>query len=76
MPPRKGINPFTRKETEFKAQESTAIVRISGADVGSNYWAKDGSPSLIVDAHDDSLKVVTGIAEEVARYLGAKLRLV
>jgi hypothetical protein len=72
VPPRKGINPFTGKPTEFNAPATSAVVPIGGAAVGSIYWAQDGSPTLFVmgqDVHRDS---VAGVAADVAVALGGR----
>jgi hypothetical protein len=72
VPPRQGINPFTREQTEFRAPATSAIVSIEGTVVGSICWAMDGSPMLVVDARDESAEAVTSVADEVAIALGAR----
>ena len=72
VPPRRGINPFTRQPTEFSAPPTSAIISIDRVEVGLIYWAQDGSSMLIVDAEDGCEDSVAGIAEEVAAALGAR----
>lgn len=72
VPPKKAINPFTRKPCEVNAPASTAVVRVGEAGVGSIWWALDGSPFLIVQAEEESADAVAKIAEEVATELGAR----
>jgi hypothetical protein len=72
VPPRKGINPFTRQPHEFKAPPTSAIVSIDGVKVGLISWAQDGSSMLIVDAEDGCEDSVAGIAEGVAAALDAR----
>ncbi|MCC7419139.1 MAG: hypothetical protein IT428_02545 [Planctomycetaceae bacterium] len=72
VPPRKGINPFTREACELKAPASTAIVHSGGTEIGSISLATDGSELLIVQSHEGSAEVVTRIAEELARLLGGQ----
>ena len=72
VPPRKGINPFTHQPCEYKASSSTALVQKGGADIGSIYWAMDGSPMLIVQSQEDSVDTVVSIAEEIASSLGGQ----
>ena len=72
LPGHLGINPFTRKPIEYKAPASTAAIRISEAEVGSIFWAMDGTPCLIVQAEEGSAEAVAHIAEEVATALGAR----
>ena len=72
VPPREGINPFTREKTEFKAPQTSAVISIRGMDIGSIYWAMDDSPMLIVHANDGSAESVAAVAEEVAAALSAR----
>jgi hypothetical protein len=72
VPSKMGINPFTKKPTEYKSPASTARICVEGASVGSIGWALDGSLSLIVEAEENSVDLVTKTAEEVARTLGGR----
>jgi len=72
VPPKMGVNPFTRKSCEFKAPASSAQVAANSARVGGIQWAMDGSPYLLVDADDEWIDFVATIAEEVASTLGAR----
>jgi hypothetical protein len=70
VPPRTGINPFTRAPIEFKAPATSAIVSIDGEEIGSISWAQDDTPLLFVEAEPGSERTVAGIAEELAKTLG------
>jgi hypothetical protein len=72
IPPRKGINPFTRKATEFRAPATSATILKDRVDIGTIYWAMDGSSMLMVDAREGSEQSVISVAEEVATKLGAR----
>lgn len=70
IPPRQGINPFTKEPCEFKAPASTASVMVDGSRRGSICRAEDGSPVLLVDADESDLDAVAEIAREIAQDLG------
>jgi hypothetical protein len=72
VPPRSGINPFTRKPTQVYAPRSTATVVIRGAEVGNIGWSQDDSPALEVNAKEDAVGEVCHIARDVATKLGAQ----
>jgi hypothetical protein len=72
VPPRSGINPFTRKPTLAHAPRSTAIVLIDSVEVGSIGWSEDESPALVVNAKEGANEQVCRIAEDVATRLGAR----
>ena len=72
VPPRKGINPFTRQPCEYKAPTSTAIIRKGSTDIGLIYWAMNGSPLLIVEAEWDACDIVASIVEDIARSLAGR----
>jgi hypothetical protein len=70
VPPRMGVNPFTRQPCEYKAPESSAVIHKAGADIGGIHWAMDGSPILVVEAHEDSIDAAARVAADVADALG------
>jgi hypothetical protein len=72
VPPRIGINPFTRQPIEFNAPASTAIIWKDGADIGSISWAMDGAPIHIVEAQEQSTDSVASVAEDIAGSLGGQ----
>jgi len=72
VPPRKGINPFSRQPCEYNAPASSALVQKGGADIGSIYGAMDASPILIVQSQEDSIDTVVSIADEIASSLGGQ----
>jgi hypothetical protein len=72
VPPRMGINPFTRQRCEYKTPASSALIRQSDADIGLIYSAMDGSPKLIVQAREDSVDAVSRVAAEIASALGGR----
>jgi len=70
VPQRKGINPFTGKQAQFKAPITSALVCLEGVEIGSIHWATDGSPILIVEAKDGAETSVARLAKEIAAKLG------
>ncbi|MCE9545953.1 MAG: hypothetical protein K8T25_10600 [Planctomycetia bacterium] len=74
VPPRMGINPFTRQPCEYDAPPTSAMVRADDTDIGSVCWAMDGSPALIVEAEADAVDAVASVAEEIARTLGGQFK--
>jgi len=69
-PTRKGVNPFTRQPCEYKPPASSALIRKDGAEIGSIYCAMDGSPTLVVQAQEDLVDAVAGVAADIAGSLG------
>jgi hypothetical protein len=72
VPARKGINPFTREPVDYKAPATSALIRVQGAQIGSIFWAMDGSPYLMVQAEEGSVETVAALAREIAAALGAQ----
>jgi hypothetical protein len=69
VPPREGINPFTRKPTVFHAPADSARVVVGGKEVGSMEWAVDDSNRINVYGDPE---VVTPLAREIAEALGGR----
>lgn len=72
IPPKEGVNPFTREPTKFFAPSTHAQVLIADESVGSITWAEDDSDSLNVSALPDHESHVSDIATEIARVLNCR----
>lgn len=55
----------------LRAPDTTARIIVDGIQVGSIFWALDGSHMLIVDAEDGAADSVTIIAQNLATSLNA-----
>ena len=71
VPPRIGINPFTRGPHTYYPHPGTAWVRVEGEDVGMMGWAEDGTNQITVWGRAGA---VDGIAAGVAAQLGGEYR--
>jgi hypothetical protein len=69
VPPREGINPFTRKPTVYPAPADSARVVVGGKEVGSMEWAMDDSN--MINVYGDP-EVVIPLAREIAEALGGR----
>jgi len=54
VPPRQGINPFTRGQVEFNPPPDSAQVMVKGSEVGRITWAEDESQLLVAWARATS----------------------
>jgi hypothetical protein len=70
VPPKKGINPFSKTPHLYRADPTMARVIIEGAEVGSIHWAMDDSRRLVVWSKPGAEEKVRGIASDVAARLG------
>jgi hypothetical protein len=70
VPPRQGINPFTKGPCLYKARPDTARVLIEGREVGSIEWAQDESQLLVVWSDAATNAQVAKVAADVASQLG------
>jgi len=69
IPPREGINPFTKERVTFPARLNAAHVVVDGKNVGSMSWAEDDSARIIVFGEPQSVLLM---AHDVARSLGGR----
>ena len=69
IPPREGINPFTKERVTFPARLDAAHVVVDGKNVGSMSWAEDDSARIVVFGEPQSVLLV---AHDVARSLGGR----
>ena len=72
VPPRQGINPFTRGQVEFNPPPDSAQVMVKGSEVGRITWAEDESQLLVAWARAGSEPQVANVAADVAARLGWK----
>jgi hypothetical protein len=70
VPPRQGINPFTKEPMQYKAAPDTARVLVEGSEVGYFAWAEDDSQVLAVWSDAGAEKQVSAVASDVAARLG------
>ena len=70
VPPRQGINPFTKGPYLYKAPRDSARILLKGLEVGSITWAEDESQRLLVWSRGGAQTFVAEIAGEVASTLG------
>jgi len=74
LPPRQGVNPFTREPMLFQAQD-VALVTASGKQLGAMDWAPDDSQQVSVWIDDGAAAdVLDVIAADVAMRLDAVYR--
>ena len=70
VPPKEGINPFTRDPYLYRARPDTARVVAEVGQLGLIEWAQDESRRLVVWSNPGSEAKVRSIAEDVASTLG------
>jgi hypothetical protein len=72
IPPREGINPFTRKPLRFVPHRETARVVEGETPIGHIHWAEDGTNRLVVWSETSAATRVTAVANEIAARLGIR----
>jgi hypothetical protein len=70
VPPREGINPFTKGPHLYRARPDTARVLAEIGEIGLIHWAEDDSRRLAVWSNSGSESEVKRVAEAVASRLG------
>ena len=70
IPPREGINPFTRKPTLFYAAEDSVRLIRDDTHIGSFAWAQDKSAAVNVACSDGYREMMAVAAREFAQVLG------
>ena len=70
VPPRQGINPFTKKPFVYRPRPDVARVVLGGKYVGLMSWAEDGSNRVVVVGEPP---VVAPLARGIAKTLGGRL---
>jgi hypothetical protein len=66
LPPREGLNPFTKQPYLYPAPAENAQVILDGVQIGSMTWAEDGSRQIAVDGDAATLvKIAMQVAEEL-----------
>jgi hypothetical protein len=66
LPPREGLNPFTKQPYLYPAPAENVRVILDGIEVGSMTWAEDGSCQIAVDGDSATVvKIATQVAEEL-----------
>ena len=70
VPPRQGINPFTKESMQYKAAPDTARVLVEGSQVGCFSWAEDNPQVLAVWSDTGAKAQVSAVAVDVAALLG------
>jgi hypothetical protein len=74
MPPRQGLNPFTREPMLFQAKD-IALVTASGRQLGAMDWAPDDSQQVCVWIDDGAAAdMLDAVAVDVAKRLDAVYR--
>jgi hypothetical protein len=69
IPPKKGINPFTRESMLIHAATGSVLVVVDGSEVGSMGWALDGSNKITVSGESDT---VLQLARDIAKEQGGR----
>lgn len=70
IPPREGINPFTREPTLFRSPEDSVRLVRDDAEIGFFAWAQDDSAAVNVTCADDCREKVVTAARGFAQVLG------
>jgi hypothetical protein len=70
VPPRRGINPFTKEPHNYAAAPDSARILLDGVEVGAIHWAQDQSNRLLVRSVAAVVTHVNLIAQEAASRLG------
>jgi hypothetical protein len=74
VPPREGINPFTRKPTIFRAPPETARVHLDGEEAGGIEWSQSETHELLVFSTSSAAQAVAAVAGELAVKLDGEFR--
>jgi hypothetical protein len=70
IPPRQGVDPFTREPMQYRAAPDAAHVLVEGSKVGCIGWAEDDSQVLVAWSDVGAEAQVSAIVADVAARLG------
>ncbi len=69
IPPREGINPFSKEKVMIHAPKTTAHIMVDNQVEGTVSWAEDGSSLLNIEVSDTGKSVAKDIASRLKGHL-------